>query len=178
MTDATAEARSSVKSGKSGRMVALLLVPGAALLAVAMLVLRVHVQPLTLPPYSIAPTSTTDLRPGGQFSLQLDPRGPLTGAVGARAFLVREAKDARDPQAPQMHPWEPVFLVDKDGTIDIAGPVDTLFAGVPAGEWELDVVVGRPELLPQSPTDALKGRDTEISGGAWHLLHERIHLGT
>jgi hypothetical protein len=161
--------------GKSGRMVALLLVPGAALLAVVMLVLRVNVQPLTLPPYSIAEGSTTELRPGGQFTLQLDPRGPLTGAVGAKAFLTR---DAQDPQSTQMHPWEPVFLVDKDGTIHIAGPVDTLFAGVPAGEWELDVVVGRPELLPQSPTAALKGRDTEISGGAWHLLHERIRLGT
>jgi hypothetical protein len=151
--------------GKSGRAVALLLVPGAALLAIVMLVLRVHVQPLTIPPYSIAVGSTTELRPGGQFSLQLDPRGPLTGAVTAKAFLTQGA---------QMHPWEPIFLVDKDGTIHVAGPVDTLFAGVPAGEWELDVVVGRPELLPQSPRDALKGRDAEVSGGAWRLLHERV----
>jgi hypothetical protein len=171
VADVTEQARAE---GKSGRIVALLLVPGAALLAVVMLVLRVHMQPLTIPPYSIAASSTTDLRPGGQFSLQLDPRGPLTGAVGAKAFLT---KDAADPQRAQMHPWEPRFLVDKDGTIHVAGPVDTLFAGVPAGEWELDVVVGRPELLPQSPADALKGRDTEISGGAWRLLHERVRVG-
>jgi hypothetical protein len=148
--------------------VALLLVPGAAVLAVVMLVLRVHVQPLTIPPYSIAPGSTTELRPGGQFSLQLDPRGPLTGAVMARAFLT---------QGTQMRAWEPVFVVDKDGTIHVAGSVDALFAGVPAGEWELDIVVGRPELLPRSPDDALKGRDAEVSGGAWHLLHERVRVG-
>jgi hypothetical protein len=154
--------------GKSGRAAALLVVPGAALLAIVMLVLRVHVQPLTIPPYSIAAGSTTDARPGGQFSLQLDPTGALTGAVMAKAFLTQGA---------QMHAWEPVFLVDKDGTIRVAGPVDTLFAGVPAGDWELDVVVGRPELLPRSPQDALKGRDTEISGGAWRLLHERVRVG-
>lgn len=161
-------------AGQSGKTVALVLVPGAALLAVVMLVLRVHVQPLTVPPYSIATDSTTELRPGGQFSLQLDPRGPLTGAVGAKAFLTQAAA-----QGTRMHAWEPIFLVDKDGTIHVAGPVDKLFAGVPPGEWELDVVVGRPELLPQSPDDAMKGRDNEISGGAWHLLHERVlvHAG-
>ena len=125
-------------------------------------------QPLTIPHYTIAPGSTTELKPGSQFSLQLDPQGPLTGAVMAKAFLT---------QGTQMRAWEPVFVVEKDGTIHVAGPVDTLFAGVPAGEWELDVVVGRPELLPRSPNDALKGRDTEVSGGAWHLLHERVRVG-
>jgi hypothetical protein len=154
--------------GKSGRTVALVLVPGAVLLAIVMLVLRTRVQPLTIPTYSIAAGSTTELRPGGQFSLQLDPRGPLTGAVMARGFLT---------QGTDMRPWEPVFLVDKDGTIHVAGPVDTLFAGVPAGEWELDLVVGRPELLPRSPNDALKGRDADVSGGAWYLLHERLRVG-
>lgn len=154
--------------GTSGRLVALLLVPGAAALAIVMLVLRVHVQPLTIPLYSIAASSTTELRPGGQFSLQLDPRGPLTGAIMAKAFLL---------QGTQLHAWEPVFVVDKDGTIHVAGPVDTLFAGVPPGEWELEVVVGRPEQLPRTPDDAMKGRDVQVSGGAWQLLHERLHVG-
>jgi hypothetical protein len=154
--------------GKSGRMVALLLVPGAALVATVMLVLRVKVQPLTIPPYSIAESSTTELHPGGQFLLQLDPRGPLTGAVMAKAFLLRGT---------QLQAWQPVFDVDKDGTIRVMGPIDTLFAGVPAGEWELDVVVGRPEQLPRSPDDAMKGRDTQVSGGAWQLLHELVRVG-
>jgi hypothetical protein len=155
------------KGGVSGRTVALLLVPGAALLAVVMLVLRVHVQPLTVPPYVIAAGDSTELHAGGQFSLQLDPRGPLTGAVGARAFLTQGA---------QIRDWDPVFVVDKDGTIHVAGPVDKVFPGVPAGDWELDVVVGRPELLPRSAQDALKGHDVDISGGSWHLLHERIRI--
>lgn len=162
---ASAEERAE---GKSGRIIALLLVPGAAALAVVMLLLRVHVQPLTIPPYSIASGSTTELRPGGQFSLELDPKGPLTGAVMAKAFLL---------QGTTLHAWEPVFVVDKDGTIHVAGPVDTLFAGVPAGEWELEVVVGRPEQLPRTPDDAVKGRDAPVSGGAWQLLHERVHVG-
>jgi hypothetical protein len=162
---ASAEAR---VAGKSGRAVALLLVPGAAVVAVVLLVLRVHVQPLTIPAYSIAAGSTTELRPGGQFSLQLDPRGPLTGAVMAKAFLLRGTT---------LQAWEPVFVVDKDGTIHVTGQVDTLFAGVPAGEWELDVVVGRPEQLPRTPDDAVKGRDAQVSGGAWQLLHERVRVG-
>lgn len=157
--------------GKPGRTVALLLVPGAATLAVIMLVLRVRVEPLTIPPYSIAAGATTDLVAGGAFSLQLDPRGPLTGAVGARAFL---SQGAGKP----IHDWEPRFLVDKDGTIHVAGPVDKLFAGVPPGEWELDVVVGRPELLPRSAEEALKGRDNDLGAGAWRLLHERVRVGS
>jgi hypothetical protein len=155
-------------AGKSGRAVALLLVPGAAVVAVVMLVLRVHVQPLTIPTYSIAAGSTTELRPGEQFLLELDPQGPLTGAVMAKAFLLRGTT---------LQAWNPVFEVDKDGTIRVMGPVDTLFAGVPAGEWELDVVVGRPEQLPRNPDDAMKGRDAQVSGGAWQLLHERLRVG-
>ncbi len=157
------------RAGGSGKTVAVLLVPGAILVAVVMLVLRVYVQPLTIPPYVIAASATTELRPGQQFSLELDPQGPLTGAVGAKAYLTRGSL---------VREWEPIFAVDKDGTIHVAGPVDKLFAGVPTGEWELDVVVGRPELLPRSPEDALKGRDVEVSGGAWHLLHERLRLGS
>jgi len=127
-----------------------------------------NVAPLTLPPYSIAPGSTTELNGGAQFTLQLDPAGPLTGAVGTRAFLT---------QGSVIRDWNPVFVVDKDGTIHVAGPVDKLFTGVPAGEWELDVVVGRPELLPRSAQEALKGRDADVGAGAWRLLHERVRVG-
>lgn len=144
--------------------------PGAALLAIVMLALRVRVEPLTIPPYSIAPGATTDLHPGDAFTLQLDPRGPLTGAVGARAFLTQAGGKT-------IHDWEPRYLVDKDGTIHVTGAVDKLFAGVPPGDWELDVVVGRPELLPRSAEEALKGRDNEIGAGAWRLLHENVRVG-
>ncbi len=149
-------------------MVALLLVPGAALVAVVMLVARVRVQPLTIPHFVIGAGSTTALKPGSEFNLELDPQGPLMGSVMARGFLVRGG---------EIQDWSPVFAVDKDGTLHVQGPVDTLFAGVPVGDWELDVVVGRPEMIPRSAEEALKGHDADVSGGAWHLLHEQVHLG-
>jgi hypothetical protein len=157
----------------SGRLVAMVLAPSAVAVAVLLLVLRMHVQPMKIPPYAISPPpadgAPIDVKAGTQFSLAIEPRGPLTGAVMARAFLM---------QGNAARPWEPQFLVDKDGTIHVAGPVDTLFAGVPAGEWELDVIVGRPEMLPQSTADALKGRDAPPGASAWALVHERIRLSS
>jgi hypothetical protein len=156
---------------RSGRVVAMVLAPAAVALAVLLLVLRMHVQPMAIPPYTITPApaegATIDLAPGAQFSLQIDPRGPLTGAVMARAFLTQGAV---------VRGWEPQFLVDKDGTFHVAGPVEKLFAGVPPGEWEVDVIIGRPEMLPQSPADAFKAKDADAGPTAWALLHERIRL--
>ncbi len=151
---------------------AALVVPAAVVVAGALLALRLHFQPPTVPPYTIAaPGGVTVLPPGGHFELDVHPTAPVTGAVGARAFLVR----GTDVRA-----WDPPFEVSRDGSAHIGGAVDTLFAGVPPGDWELDVAVGRPETLPTAPNDVLRARSSDVDAGvaAWRLVRERIRLGS
>lgn len=162
---------SSVRSERSST-VALLLVPAAVATAGALLALRLYFQPPTVPPYRLAaPSGETTLRPGDQFEVNMRPTAPVTGAVGARAFLLR---------GNEVHPWEPPFEVARDGSVRIAGSVNALFANVPAGEWEIAVAVGRPETLPTAPKDILRGRDADVDAGAaaWRLVRERIRLGS
>jgi hypothetical protein len=101
--------------------------------------------------------------------MDLRPSAPVDGAVAARAFLLRG--DA-------VRPWSIPFAVERDGTVRIVGPVDTLFAGVPSGAWEVAIAVGRPENLPTDPRDVLHARDRAADSGAaaWHLVRERVRL--
>jgi hypothetical protein len=158
--------------------VALVLVPAAAAAAGALIWLRLHFQPPTVPVYAFAsdsgsaepilPATFLPLLPGARFEVELRPATPVKGAVGARAFLLR---------GDEVRPWDPPFSVDADGSVRIAGPVDTLFARVPAGEWEIAVAVGRPEELPTAPRDVLRGRDAGAGPAGWRLVRERVRLG-
>ena len=155
------------------RLFVLLLVPVAIAIAGALLLLRLHFQPPTVPRYTIAPGSIepeTVLLRGGRFELTLRPLGPVVGAVGARAFLLR---------GNEVRPWDPPFEVGRDGSVRIAGTVDALFANVSPGEWDLAIAVGRPETLPTAPRDILRAREASSDAGpaAWQLIHERIKLG-
>ena len=149
----------------------MLLAPTAVFVAVGMLVLRMQIQPPTIPPYRIAPSASAgqepELRPGDRFTLTLEPVGQLTGAITGRGFLL---------QGDQVRPFEPEFLVDRDGTIHVAGDVSKLFAGVPPGEWEVEIAVGRPETLPTSTRDVLRPRDADAGPAAWWLVRQRVHL--
>jgi hypothetical protein len=154
------------------RIVALLLVPSALAVAGLLLVLRLHFQPPSVPAYRIADAdaagATVEVHPGARFTLEVRPAEPVVGAVAARGFLLR---------GDEVRAWDPPFEVSRDGTLRIAGPVDVLFAGVPQGEWELALAVGRPENLPTAPRDVLRARDEDAGTVVWHLLRERIHLG-
>jgi hypothetical protein len=150
---------------------AILVVPAAVLVSIALLALRLYFQPPTVPPYELAPLkSGPHFRAGERFELHLRPSAPVTGAVAARAFLLR---------GDEVRPWDPPFEVERDGEVRIAGPVDVLFSGVPAGEWIVAVSVGRPEVLPTAPKDVLRARDADPDAGraAWRLVQARIWLG-
>jgi hypothetical protein len=162
--------------GRSGKTAALVLVPTAVLVAVVMLALRMRIEPPTVPPYRIAASdgasasSTAVLRPGDKLALTLEPVGQLTGAITGRAFLI---------QGRQVRNVEPDFLVDRDGTIHVAGDVGKLFAGVAPGQWELAIAVGRPETLPRTPADVLRASDADAGGveAAWVLVREAVRIG-
>jgi hypothetical protein len=152
----------------SQNKIALVLVPAAAIVALGLVALRLHFQPPTVPVFTIADRKDeVVVTPWRLFELEIHPGAPITGAIGARGFLLRD-DDVR--------PWDPPFSVERDGSIRIAGPVDTLFRNVPEGPWEVAVAVGRPEVLPTAPRDVIRGRDQDAAAVSWRLVRERIRL--
>ncbi|HEX8796414.1 MAG TPA: hypothetical protein VF765_35930 [Polyangiaceae bacterium] len=151
----------------SGRAAALLLVPAAVALAVVMLVLRVRLEPPTVPAYVLEDGGPAVLTRDGRFEMVVDPTGQVTGAVGVRAFLVQDDT---------VRPWDPPVEVVRGGTVRVEGPVDRLFAGVPAGEWDVALAVGRPETLPTAAVDVLRARGTDAGAAAWRLVRMHVRL--
>lgn len=157
----------------SRNKIALVLVPGAAAVAVGLVGLRMHFQPPTVPAFAVAGAAQgalgaeVSVDAGGQFRLELRPLVPVIGAIAARGFLLR---------GDTVRPWDPPFSVAPDGTVDISGPVDVLFAGVPPGPWEVAIAVGRPETLPTAPNDVLRARGQQPESVGWRLVRERVVL--
>jgi hypothetical protein len=150
------------------RVAAVLLISAAVAAAAALLLLRLHFQPPTVPDYRIAGDAGGErvLARGDTFVMDLQPNGTVTGAVAARAYLV---------QGDAVRPWDVTFTVQRDGSVQIEGATDALFAKVPAGVWEIVVAVGRPENLPSDPRDLLRARAATIdAGAAWHVVRERV----
>jgi hypothetical protein len=150
------------------RKLVLLLVPTAAGVAAALIAVRLHFEPPTVPNYSLAGDSgEVAVEPGASFEMVLRPASAVKGAIGARAFLVRGT---------EVRPWDAPSSVSLDGSVRIAGPTDALFAGVPGGPWEIAVAVGRPEVLPTAPRDVTRSPDADARPLAFRLVRERIRL--
>jgi hypothetical protein len=164
--NSTAQSTQNAAGPAKRNRAALFLAPGGATVAIVLVLLRMHFEPPAVPTYSLPTPAVAALRPGDGFTLNLRPDGPVVGAVAARGFLL---------QGDKVRPWDPPFTVDVDGTVHIAGAVDTLFRGVPAGAWEVAVAVGRPEMLPTAPQDVLRAR-RGTSPATWHLVWERVDL--
>jgi hypothetical protein len=162
--------RTLAEPAESRRMVALVLLGTAIAAAGALIALRLHFQPPTVPPYVIAtPWAEAEviLSPNARFEIELRPATPVEGAIAARGFLLR---------GDEVRPWDPPFSVSRDGSVLIAGRADTLFAGVPLGSWEVALAIGRPEVLPTAPRDVLRARTHDPIQSGWHLIRERIRL--
>jgi hypothetical protein len=80
---------------------------------------------------------------GERFRLLLRPERAAIGHVGARVFLVRGAEVRR---------WQTPIDVSSEGAIRIVTSLETLPPGS-AGLWDLVVVVGDPDALPDSPPE-------------------------
>lgn len=164
----------------SGRVVAAILLPLAAVIAVVAVFLRLHFQPPTVPPYSLSSVTGVSgapagdghdevtLRPGSDFELVARPATPPAGIVGAKGFLLRSGDNRL---------WDAPYTAQPDGTIRIGGPVDTVFRNVPAGAWDVAVAVGRPETLPSMPADVERREgDPSPAAAAFHVVHQRVML--
>jgi hypothetical protein len=154
---------------KSNRAPVLLLLAAAFASAVALIGLRLHFQPPTVPEY-VSDTASEELllARASLLDLRLRPVAPVRGAIGARAFLMRDN---------EVRPWDPPFSVTQDGAVRITGAVATILAGVPAGPWEIAVAVGRPEVLPTAPSDLVRERERPARRRAgWRLVRQRIRI--
>jgi hypothetical protein len=160
--------------------IALLLVPSAVIAAGALVLIRLHFQPPNVPRYRATilgdvqatasdggPSEDRALRRDSLFEIELRPESAVTGAVGARAFLLR---------GDEVHGWDPPFSVSLDGVVRITGTVDKLFEGIPRGRWEVVIAVGRPEVLPTAPRDVLYRRGDDPILAGWHLVRAPVRL--
>jgi hypothetical protein len=160
--------------------IALLLVPSAAVAAGALVLFRLHFQPPNVPRYQATVTRDAQAPAGdagpanepalgrdSRVEIELRPQGPVTGAVGARAFLLR---------GDEVHAWDPPFSVGLDGIVRLRGRVDQLFEGVPRGRWEVAIAVGRPEVLPTAPRDVLARKNEDPVLAGWHLVRTSVRL--
>jgi hypothetical protein len=156
-------------SSKRGKLVALLLAPTAVAVAVGLLVVRLQLEPPTVPAFALAGDGgVRTVRRGELFGMTVNPQVQAAGAIGARAFLVR---------GDEVRPWTAPYSVALDGTVTVSGPVDVLFEGVPPGAWDVAIAVGRPETLPTAPRDILRARDAgAIPDAAWRLVRQPITI--
>jgi hypothetical protein len=155
-------------ASKRGKLVALLLVPAAVAVAGGLLLLRLQLEPPTVPAFALAGDGgVRTVRRGEVFEMTVTPEAPAAGAIGARAFLVR---------GDEVRPWTAPYSVALDGTVTVSGPVDVLFQDVPPGAWDVAIAVGRPETLPTAPRDILRARDAGADDAAWRLVRQRIAI--
>jgi hypothetical protein len=156
-------------SASRGKLVALLLVPAAVAVAGGLLLLRLRLEPPTVPGFVLAGDGgVIAVTRGEMYVVTVSPQAPTTGAIGARAFLLR---------GDEVRPWTAPYSVALDGTVTVSGPVDVLFEGVPPGDWEVAIAVGRPETLPTAPRDILRARDAGAADAAWRLVRQRVTIG-
>ncbi len=80
---------------------------------------------------------------GESFRMVLRPRTALGGPVAARLFLRRGA---------DVRAWDAPVDVSSEGAVRVVASLDTLPAAS-EGDWDLVVVVGRPDAVPRAAAD-------------------------
>ncbi|WP_437902283.1 hypothetical protein WME95_27050 [Sorangium sp. So ce327] len=85
--------------------------------------------------------ATARLGPGSRLEITLRPATRVDGPVAVRAFLI---------QGETARPWDVHADLSEQGAARIEGDTETLFPGVPEGEWEIAIAIGRPAALPDS----------------------------
>jgi len=89
------------------------------------------------PPSS--PDSVLKLDPASRLSLALRPQTPVSGAIAVRGFLVRDGV---------VRNWDAPVLLGSGGVVRVEGTAGALFNDLPEGNWDVVLVLGRPEGMP------------------------------
>ncbi|WP_438037595.1 hypothetical protein [Sorangium sp. So ce128] len=96
--------------------------------------------------------ATARLGPGSRLEITLRPATRVDGPVAVRAFLI---------QGETARPWDVHADLSEQGAARIEGDTETLFPGVPEGEWEIAIAIGRPAALPDSAAGLAHARPSE-----------------
>ncbi|WP_437941042.1 hypothetical protein [Sorangium sp. So ce341] len=116
---------------------------------------------------AVAP-GTARLGPGSRLEIALRPATRVEGPVAVRAFLLAGDKAL---------PWDVRPEVSAQGAARIAGDTEALFRGVPEGEWEIAIAIGRPEALPDRPAELADGPPGEgEKPNAFRVLRLKVRL--
>ncbi|WP_438001100.1 hypothetical protein WMF26_16365 [Sorangium sp. So ce185] len=108
------------------------------------------------------------LGPGSRLEIALRPATRVEGPVAVRAFLIAGGKAL---------PWDVRPEVSAQGAARIAGDTEALFRGVPEGEWEIAIAIGRPEALPDRPAELADGPPGEgETPNAFRVLRLKVRL--
>ncbi len=86
---------------------------------------------------------------GTRLEISLRPATSARSPVAVRAFLVRDGR---------ARVWDVPAAIAETGAVRVEGTREALFAGVPAGSWEMVFAVGAPGALP-SADEVLAGRE-------------------
>ena len=103
------------------------------------------------------------MRKGDRFEAILRPPRTSTGALSARALLVRRGGAAGDLAG--SIPFRGTPDVAPGGTVRVSGTLDE-FPGVTPGEWDLVVVIGRPEAIGGAPAALEAGPGRQVQRAA------------
>jgi hypothetical protein len=96
--------------------------------------------------------ATARLGPGSRLEITLRPATRVDGPVAVRAFLI---------QGETARPWDVHADLSEQGAARIEGETETLFPGVPEGEWEIAIAIGRPAALPDSAAGLADARSSK-----------------
>lgn len=103
--------------------------------------------------------------PGSHFELIARPREPVAGPLAARAALVRNGRS---------EVWAAPAHIIKGGAVQIEGTREAVFPGIPDGDVEIWLAIGRPGELPAT----LPPEPSFASNRAIRVLHTRIVLAS
>ncbi|WP_437580116.1 hypothetical protein [Sorangium sp. So ce887] len=111
---------------------------------------------------------TVRLGPGSRLEIALRPATRVEGPVAVRAFLIAGDRAL---------PWDVRAEVSAQGAARIAGDTETLFHGVPEGEWEIAIAIGRLEALPDRPVElAGEPRSEGEKSNIFRMLRLKVRL--
>lgn len=114
------------------------------------------------------PNAIPTLRRMEKLVISLKPEANISAQPGLRAFLGRGG---------MLQPWSvPTPTFYPNGTVELSGKRDALFAGLPEGYWDLVIVLGTSESLPSDAAMVLDAERNPKADARIQVFRIRVKL--